>query len=116
MEEIIAEATALGKKIVAHPRMKAFVTTARAVAEDADAQAILQAYQDQIQAMRLKEQSGKPIEPEEKRALGESEVKVAGNELLKAMMKAQADYLEMMKRINDAIDAAQATAETVAEG
>lgn len=115
MEGIIAQATALGKNIAAHPRMKAFVTSARAVSEDADAQGILQAYQDQILAMREKEQSGKPIEPEEKRALSESESKVAGNPLLKAMMKAQADYLEMMKRINDAIDQAQASIQSAME-
>jgi cell fate (sporulation/competence/biofilm development) regulator YlbF (YheA/YmcA/DUF963 family) len=116
MEDIIADAAALGKNIAAHPRMKAFATAARAVAEDAAAQEILKAYQDQIQTMREKEQSGKPIEADEKRALVDSEAKVAGNTLLKAMMKAQADYVEMMKRINDAIDQAQASAQPAADG
>jgi len=115
MEDIITEAAALGKSIAAHPRMKAFAAAARAVAEDTDAQEILKAYQEQIQTLREKEQGGKPIEPAEKHALTESEGKVAGNTLLKAMMKAQADYLEMMKRINDAIDQAQASIQSAAE-
>ncbi len=115
MEEIIAEATALGKKIIAHPRMTAFATAARAVSDDSDAQGILQAYQDQIAAMREKERDGKPIEADEKRALVDAEAKVAGNDLLKNMMKARADYLEMMKRINDAIDAAQASLQSAME-
>jgi len=81
------------------------------VAEDRDSQAVLQAYQQGLERIRELEASGRPIEPQDKRSLAEAEAKVAGNDKLKAMMKHQADYLEMMHRINEAMDeAAQANA------
>jgi cell fate (sporulation/competence/biofilm development) regulator YlbF (YheA/YmcA/DUF963 family) len=112
MEDIIADARALGNKIAAHPRTMSFVAAARAVSESKDAQAILKAYQEQVTRLQAAEQAGKPIEVSDKHALAESEARVAGNDLLKKMMKCQADYLEMMKRINDAIDEASAASQS----
>lgn len=111
MDDIIAEARALGKKIAGHPRMKNFVTAARAVAQNREAQDVLKRYQDQAQKVQMLEMNGKPIEPDDKRLLADLQGKVASNELLKNMLRYQADYLEMMKRINDAIDSAADEAE-----
>ena len=108
MDDIIADARALGKKIAEHPRMKEFVTAARAVAQDTEAQETLKTYQRQAEKIHSLEASGKPIEVADKHALADCESKVAGNDLLKKMMKTQADYLEMMQRINGAIDEASA--------
>ena len=109
MEDIIAQARELGKKIAAHARTKDFMAAAKAVAEDRDAQQILKTYQEQVERIRGLESSGKPVEVEDKRKLQQAEMGVAGNAKLKVMMKHQADYLEMMHRINSAIDeAAQA--------
>lgn len=111
MEDIISEAKALGQKIAEHPRMKEFMAAARAVAEDTDAQAILKKYQEQVEKIRNLEQTGKPIEVEDKKTLADCEADVAANALLKEMMKTQADYLELMQRINSAIDEAAAAAQ-----
>lgn len=110
MEEIIADARALGKKIAAHPRTAAFMKAARAVSEDREAQDILGAYQEQVERVHTLEAEGKPIEPEDKRRLMEREAALAGNAKLKEMMKAQTDYMEMMHRINSAIDEASSAA------
>lgn len=104
MEDIIADAVSLGKKIAAHPRMKAFMTAAQAVNGNSEAQTILQEYQSAVEKIQQSEAAGKPIEVADKRAIAECEAKVANNSLLKNMMSAQADYLEMMHRINAAID------------
>ena len=106
MEDIIADAKSLGKKIAEHPRMTAFTAAARAVAENQEAQGLLKKLQDQGEKMRALEQGGKPIEVADKHALADYEAQVAGNDLLKKMMKHQADYVEMMQRINSAIDEA----------
>jgi cell fate (sporulation/competence/biofilm development) regulator YlbF (YheA/YmcA/DUF963 family) len=106
MEDIIADARALGKKIAAHPRTATFLAAARAVAEDKSAQDILKSYQEQVNKIRQLEGAGKPLEPEDKHKLMDCEAKLAGNDKLKEMMKHQADYLEMMHRINSAIDEA----------
>lgn len=106
MEDIIADAAALGKKIAAHPRMQAFLAAAKAVGENKDSQTILQTYQEHVDKLRNLEMTGKPIEPADKHKLADCEKQIANNDLLKKMMKAQADYLEMMHRINEAIDSA----------
>ena len=106
MEDIVAAAKELGRKIAAHPRCAEFMAAARAVAEDREAQAILRAYQDQARKIQMSEAAGKPIEVVDKHQLAECEMNVATNEKLKAMMKHQANYVEMMNRINAAIDEA----------
>lgn len=106
MDDIIHHARELGKRIASHPRTTAFMTTARAVAADADAQTVLKSYQEQVERLRRLEAEGKPIEVDDKHKLADAEARVAGNDKLKAMMKHQADYLEMMNRVNHAIDEA----------
>jgi cell fate (sporulation/competence/biofilm development) regulator YlbF (YheA/YmcA/DUF963 family) len=109
MEDLIAQARELGRRIAAHPRTVDFLAAARSVAEDRDAQQILRDYQEQIGRIRELEGGGRPIEPQDKRRLAELEQRVAANEKLKQMMRLEADYLEMMHRVNAAIDdAAQA--------
>ncbi len=110
MEDIIADAAALGKKIAAHPRMKAYITAAKAVNADPAAIDTLKTYQETIEKLRQLEMSGRPIEVDDKHRLAECESKVAGNDLLKSMMQAQADYMELMHRINTAIDEAAGSA------
>jgi cell fate (sporulation/competence/biofilm development) regulator YlbF (YheA/YmcA/DUF963 family) len=106
MDDIIAHARELGKKIAAHPRSIGFMTAARAVAADKQAQEVLRAYQNQVRAIHETESAGKPIEVADKRKMADCEAAVAGNELLKEMMKHQADYMELMNQINNAIDEA----------
>lgn len=106
MDDIIAHARELGKKIAAHPRTTAFMKAARAVAADKQAQEVLRAYQNQMKAIHELESAGKPVEVADKRKMADCEAAVASNNLLKEMMKHQADYLEMMNRINNAIDEA----------
>lgn len=106
MEEIVAHARELGRKIAAHPRCVEFMVAAKAVAEDKDAQAVYRAYHEQAQRIQSLQATGKPIEPNDKRKMADCEAQIAGNEKLRAMLKHQANYLEMMNRINRAIDEA----------
>jgi cell fate (sporulation/competence/biofilm development) regulator YlbF (YheA/YmcA/DUF963 family) len=106
MQEIIAEAAALGKKIAEHPRSRAFFDAARAAVADPEAQKLLRAYQEAAERLHELEASGKPIEPEDKRRLAALQSEMIGNEKLKAMLKAQADYVELMTHVQQAIEAA----------
>ncbi len=69
MEDIIAHARELGKKIAAHPRCSEFMAAAKAVAEDLEAQKILKAYQDQARRVQELSTAGKPIEVDDKHRL-----------------------------------------------
>jgi cell fate (sporulation/competence/biofilm development) regulator YlbF (YheA/YmcA/DUF963 family) len=104
MDEIVSLAKELGRKIGAHPRTQAFVTAAKAVAADRDAQKILNDFQEQMEKIRDREAHRQPLEPADKRRAMELESQVAGNDKLKAMMRAQADYVQMMQSVHAAID------------
>ena len=104
IDDLIKHARELGKKIAAHPRTREFLAAARAVAEDKEAQNHLKSYQDAITRIRTLEAQGKPVEPDDKRKAADAERQVAGNEKLKSMMKTQVEYLELMNRVNSAIE------------
>lgn len=104
MDDIIAKAHELGKLIGAHERTKAFITAARAANEDKAAQQVMRDYHMQAEALEKLQMEGKPIEPDMKRKLAESQLAVASNDRLKELSRLQADYLELMNKVNDAIE------------
>ncbi len=110
MDDIISDAAALGKKIAEHPKMTQFVAAVKAVQEDTVANGLLKDYREFSQQIEAKSRDGKPIEVEEKHKLADLESKVAKNDKIKAMIRGEADYLDLMRKINDAIDAAAAQA------
>ena len=102
-DKIIAEARKLGKLIVQTESSKAFLANRELLEADKQAQEIVEDYQRQAQKIGELERGGKPIEPEDKHKLTELQQKVASNETLKSWMKAQADFSEMMSKVNKAI-------------
>src|SRR5580765_7732879 len=98
LQEILDKAAALGRAIGQHTRMLAFVAGRKGVEADAAAQALLQDYSVRAGAMQQAEQEGRPIEPDEKRAMADAQTKMAGNEAIRQFMRAQVDYIEMMER------------------
>lgn len=110
MDDIIADAAALGKKIGSHPKMKAFVDAVNALQADSEAESLLKRYREMSQALDAKASQGKPIEVHEKRELADLQKRVASNDKIKAVTRCEMDYLDLMRRINDAIDGAAAEA------
>ena len=104
MDEILGLACQLGKRIAEHPRGKAFREAQRALAEDSEAQSLLKEFNDQAQHIQALEAQNRPIEPEDKRKLADTQQRVAGNPYLSSYAKAQADYLEMMQQVSSAIE------------
>ncbi|MCK4851103.1 MAG: YlbF family regulator, partial [Phycisphaerae bacterium] len=82
---------------------RAFLQSRQGVQQDKQALEILEDYQRQLQKIAELDSSGKPIEPEDKHMLTELQQKVASNETLKCWMKAQADFSELMGKVNKAI-------------
>lgn len=104
MDDIIAKAHELGKLIGANERTRAFVTAAKAAAEDTAAQEVMRQYHQQAEALQRLQMEGKPIEPDMKRKLADGQLAVASNARLKELSRLQADYLELMNKVNDAIE------------
>ncbi len=105
IEDLLAKARTLGEALAAHPSVQAYYATQRAMRADQAAQGLLQAYQTHTTRMHELEAGRQPVEVADKQKLRELEAQMAGNAALKALMRAQADYIDVMNRVNQAMDA-----------
>ncbi|MBE3070667.1 MAG: YlbF family regulator [Planctomycetes bacterium] len=103
LDEILEQATRLGGLIRRHPRFARLRQADDAVRADPAATSAMEAYNKAAGAIARKERAGQPVEVEEKRSVQRLHEAVAGNERIKGFMAAQADYAELMRRMNDTI-------------
>ena len=103
LDKIVAEAGKLGELISKTSASRAFLVHREKLDTDKEAMGIVVDYQKQLQKITELERGGKPIEPEDKHELTDLQQKVASNETLKVWMKAQADFSELMGKVNKAI-------------
>ncbi|NIA07135.1 MAG: hypothetical protein GWP14_05790 [Actinobacteria bacterium] len=102
-ENITAKAAELGQLIADSPAGKALLKARRELQVDKQAHKMLEDYQEQMQKIATLEKERKPVEPEDKRMLVELQQKVASHETLKLWIKAQADFSQLMRDVNQAI-------------
>ena len=102
-DEVLSLARQLGEAISRHPRYVKLRETDERVRADKAATDALDAYNKAAEELGRKEQAGRPIEVEDKRRLRSLQETVAANETVKSFMVTQADYAEMMRKMNDAI-------------
>ena len=104
MDEIQQLAAKLGTQIGKDPKGKA-MAEARAQLERslADRQ-LLADYEAAQQNLHNLEASGKPIEPDDKRRFSELHGKVISSSVIKNLLKAQADYMELMTMVSQTIE------------
>lgn len=65
---------------------------------------LLSEYEDHQQKLYELESAGKPIEPDDKRKLAALHAKVVGSPVIKQLLKAQADFLELMNAVSQRIE------------
>jgi len=68
---------------------------------DQEAQDLMKTYQDHLDLLAHKEHERQPIEVADKHKLRDLQEKTYRNEKLKALLAVQADYVEMIQRVND---------------
>jgi len=105
MEEIVRLARELGRNIARHERFLSLREAEKAVEEDGETRELLRRAQEQREKVARLEAEGKPVEPEDKRALQRLNEAVRDNAKLQHLARAQADYMELMNRVNAAIRA-----------
>lgn len=105
IEELVKKASELGKALAAHPAVQAHFAAQRAVRQNKETQKLLQDYHAQLDRIRQLEDEQKPVEVSDKHLLKEYEGRMAGNEALKTLMRTQADYMAVMTRVNQAMEA-----------
>ena len=103
MDELLRKAQELGESLATHPRFKALIAARDVVRADEGARKLLEDYQAQVDKIHELTAANKPIEVEQKHRLTDLEQRVASNETIKQLSKAQVDFSELMSGVNRAI-------------
>ncbi len=102
-DKITEQAKRLGELIRTHPRYVKLREADAAVRADKAATDALEAYNKAAAEIARKEATAQPVEVAEKQELQRLHNAVAASETIKAFTLAQADYAELMRRMNDTI-------------
>ncbi len=105
MEEILELASKLGTAIANNNRYKAFKEAEEELKKDNVAKEISEELEKQSQKIHELEKNLKPVEVEDKRKLQQLKEKVASNQSIQKFLKAQTDYVELMTKVNENIEA-----------
>jgi len=105
MDDILDLASQLGKAIAASPQFQALRRAGEAVEKDAKARELTEALRKQSEKIRTLEAKMEPVFPEDKRELARIQEEIASCPSLKDFARAQADYAEMMSKVNGRIGA-----------
>jgi cell fate (sporulation/competence/biofilm development) regulator YlbF (YheA/YmcA/DUF963 family) len=104
MDRVIQLARRLGQAIAEDPRCTALKEARTAFEADAEARQLREDYDEAVSVLQQKLARGEPLEPEEKRREAELRSKVAGSETLRRLVRAQADFQQLMTEANEAIE------------
>lgn len=102
-EEILRQARDLGRLIANHEASKKLEGAISRLHKDVDAERVLNDYNRIVAKLAQKEMEGRPIEVEDKRHLERLQRQVASNLLLRELQVAQMDYLDLMRRVDEAM-------------
>jgi cell fate (sporulation/competence/biofilm development) regulator YlbF (YheA/YmcA/DUF963 family) len=104
MDEILDLAAQLGKRIAVDPRGKQMSAAQAALDASLSDRQLLQDYETQQHHIHSLEIAGKPIEPDDKRRLADLHGRVVGSAVIRNLLKAQADYVELMTLVSQRIE------------
>jgi cell fate (sporulation/competence/biofilm development) regulator YlbF (YheA/YmcA/DUF963 family) len=116
MEDALAAAAELGRRIAQDEAFRRLRAAEDAVQGDAASQKILEEFDRQRRKIEALERARKPVEPEDKREMVRLSDAVHGAPQLQELVRAQADYMELMNRVNKAIQQALLPAGKVTSG
>lgn len=104
MDEIMDLAKKLGERIGADARAKAMGAARTALEKSMTDRQLLADYENAQMTLHSLESAGKPIEPDQKRKFADLHGKVIASVVIKNLLKAQADYLELMSNVSQQIE------------
>ncbi len=112
MEETLEIASKLGAAIANYNGYKMFREAEAQLKKDSVAKEISEKLEKQSKKIYELEKNMKPVEVEDKKELQQLKEQVASNQSIQKFLKAQTDYVEFMKKINERIEAELAPEKT----
>ena len=111
MQHIVELAERLGKAIAESPQTQALNAARAKMNANAETVQILADYQGHVEKVAQLESDNRPIEVEDKQKLKGYEESLLGRAEFKAFTAAQVEYVDLMRKVNDAMHKQLAGAE-----
>ena len=102
-DQILQKARELGELIAEHDASKKLADVLSQLEKDQDAQRALNDYNRHLQTLAEKQQEGKPIEVADKQQLETLQKQVVTNPILSRFQMAQMDYVDLMRKVDEAM-------------
>ena len=103
MEEMIQLAKRLGKAIAASSEATGLREARKALQAEPELSKTLEEFQHQSEKIAQLEAENKPVEVDDKHKLRGLHEKLVASETFKKYTAAQVDYVDMMRKVNDAL-------------
>ena len=104
-------AARLGKAIANSPQTQTMREAREKMNADSDTVAVLSDYQQLVEKVANLEREKKPIEVADKHMLKDFETKLLAREQFKAFTAAQVEYVDLMRKVHDAMQTELAAAD-----
>jgi cell fate (sporulation/competence/biofilm development) regulator YlbF (YheA/YmcA/DUF963 family) len=115
---VLNQATNLGQLIGSHPAVQQYRELTRQLDLDITARNLVGQFEQLMETLAMKEANMQPIEIAEKQQAERLQQSIALHPLLKKMMVAQAEYMDLMKKVQEHINqgVSKPAAEAAPEG
>jgi len=97
-QQIQDKAKELGQLIADHEATQRLEEAGRALDNDRDAQQLVNQFNQKLQELAQRQQSGQPIEAHEKQQIQQIQQQVATNIKVQNLQQAQMDYLDLVRQ------------------
>jgi cell fate (sporulation/competence/biofilm development) regulator YlbF (YheA/YmcA/DUF963 family) len=104
MDEILQLAAKLGATIGNDPKGRAMAEARAQLERSSTDRQLLADYESTQQKLHNLEASGTPIEPDDKRRFADLHGRMISSPAIKSLLKAQADYMELMTVVSQTIE------------
>jgi len=102
-QQILAEAEKLGRLVAQHPAIARYRDAHRAAVNDPDANRLLNEFNRQLETLARQEASGMPLTDAQRNQLEALQSQIASHLRIKALHVAQVEYVDLLRRVNQAI-------------
>ncbi len=115
-EEIITAAKRLGSMISSTPAVKNYIELTRQLELDVSARSLIEQFEQLVEVLQQKEAAMQPIDITEKQKFQSLQQSMSIHPLLNKLSAAQGHYIELMKKVQDAINKGVSSGPSVIEG
>ena len=102
-QQIMDAADKLGQMVAQHPAIEKYKQAQKSVAEDADAARLMNDFNRHLMTLARQEESGMPVTDAQRHQLESLQAQLASHIKVKALSMAQVEFIDLMRRISDAI-------------